>query len=569
MPDARLGILLEHTRTDMAKKKQVKRISPVKAGQKKPPLEEGVGKNITPATGAQKPTKVNEPSRPTVKRLFAVSGNRCAFPNCPTCIVDETSGSIICQICHIKGENRDSARHDPSQSDAERHGHGNLILLCGPHHKIIDDDEQTYTVVRLQAMKKEHLTGQHQARALTTNEADRLIKSISNNMIADGSIISALNQSGGQAAHSIVNHYQQPQVEDEQVQLEGSLSIGGTLELIQRIGCPGLEFRVIGRSKREAKIRRALFCAEGRGFLAAFEKGFGASFGHEPPPGLENETLQVALLPLSRPDTPEGFTLGRDDVRRFYLPLCVGGLGLFLTQPANNISVRVEFLDRSEKVLLTGALVQDTLQGLFDSYNANRYTLNVSMNITLRASSRVLPRTENLVGTVNPHLVELVDPSLRPTPKQKPPDPNDPSYLIMSQSAENAHASQVAFQLAVVGSNIPGQYTLGVEILDLRSVEVRHLTVAFVADGHFDMLLHEITPSILQPRFRGRSPRNFVVPFTSLPELLRIVGVLSQEQFAFLVRTPSEEVLRVPGECIQGALRYLQEVVNPTAASGC
>ena len=43
------------------------------------------------------------PSQRTIKRLFAVSGNRCAFPNCQTHLSDE-HGIIIGEICHIEAD---------------------------------------------------------------------------------------------------------------------------------------------------------------------------------------------------------------------------------------------------------------------------------------------------------------------------------------------------------------------------------------------------------------------------------------------------------------------------------
>jgi len=98
----------------------------------------------------------NGPSRPTVKRLFAVSGNKCAFPECDRPLVDPSTGSIIGEICHIRGEKPGAKRYDPSQTNKERHGFDNLILLCALHHKIIDDDEQAYTVERLREMKASH-----------------------------------------------------------------------------------------------------------------------------------------------------------------------------------------------------------------------------------------------------------------------------------------------------------------------------------------------------------------------------------------------------------------------------
>ena len=97
-----------------------------------------------------------QPSSKTVKRLFAVSGNRCAFPDCEATLVDEQSGVVTAEICHIKARSPKGPRYDPSQSDEQRHGYDNLILMCGDHNKVIDDDAKAYTVARLHRIKAEH-----------------------------------------------------------------------------------------------------------------------------------------------------------------------------------------------------------------------------------------------------------------------------------------------------------------------------------------------------------------------------------------------------------------------------
>lgn len=149
---------------------------------------------------------MQKPSLPTVKRLFTMSGNRCAFPDCSTPIIDPQSGSIVAQVCHIKGEKRTAARFDEKQNPAERHGFDNLILLCGRHHKVIDDDANTYTVEILTCMKLGHEKGATRMKELDDASANSLANTVSYN-ITQGSVITTTNQSGGQNAHSIVNNY--------------------------------------------------------------------------------------------------------------------------------------------------------------------------------------------------------------------------------------------------------------------------------------------------------------------------------------------------------------------------
>jgi tetratricopeptide (TPR) repeat protein len=97
---------------------------------------------------------VSGPTIATIKRLFAVSGDRCAFPGCTLPLV---VGEVVTgEVCHIKAQSPDGPRYDPDQSDTERHGFDNLVLMCGDHHKVIDADAETYTVEELRRIKAKH-----------------------------------------------------------------------------------------------------------------------------------------------------------------------------------------------------------------------------------------------------------------------------------------------------------------------------------------------------------------------------------------------------------------------------
>jgi len=96
------------------------------------------------------------PSVANVKRLFAVSGNRCTFPGCAQPLVDEASGRVTGRVCHIKAESPGGPRYDPEQSEEERHGFANLVLMCPLHHDVIDSDIEKYTMERLLEIKARH-----------------------------------------------------------------------------------------------------------------------------------------------------------------------------------------------------------------------------------------------------------------------------------------------------------------------------------------------------------------------------------------------------------------------------
>ncbi len=91
--------------------------------------------------------------------VFARCGNRCSFPGCDQIIAskgDSTNYTNTGELAHIKGDKEDSSRYDPNQSDKERNSPDNLILLCGTHHKMIDDQPDVYTVDKLTEMKYQH-----------------------------------------------------------------------------------------------------------------------------------------------------------------------------------------------------------------------------------------------------------------------------------------------------------------------------------------------------------------------------------------------------------------------------
>lgn len=91
----------------------------------------------------------------SIKRLFAMSGNFCAFPGCSLPIV-ESVGTITGEICHIKARSAGGPRFDKTQTEEDRHGFENLVLLCRRHHKVVDSDPDVYSVEALQEIKAIH-----------------------------------------------------------------------------------------------------------------------------------------------------------------------------------------------------------------------------------------------------------------------------------------------------------------------------------------------------------------------------------------------------------------------------
>jgi hypothetical protein len=90
----------------------------------------------------------------TLKRLFALSGNYCAFPGCNKRLVNNRNAKDS-NICHIEGANVGGERYNPNMTDEQRADYDNLILLCIQHHDETND-ETKYTVDILKKMKSDH-----------------------------------------------------------------------------------------------------------------------------------------------------------------------------------------------------------------------------------------------------------------------------------------------------------------------------------------------------------------------------------------------------------------------------
>ncbi|WP_050767243.1 HNH endonuclease [Bacillus sp. NRRL B-14911] len=146
----------------------------------------------------------NEQPKPsTVKRLFSVSGNQCAFPKCEIKLVQ--GEKVVGKICHIKARSDGGPRHDPDQTNDERRGFDNLVLMCPMHHDVIDSDEDSYTVERLTEIKRRH---EEQSTHINEETVSMdVVNQLYVNMNVEAKIqIQNEYQNNGQLAEIIVNY---------------------------------------------------------------------------------------------------------------------------------------------------------------------------------------------------------------------------------------------------------------------------------------------------------------------------------------------------------------------------
>lgn len=95
----------------------------------------------------------------TERLLFRMARGTCYYPGCPIPVIStEASHAIVgVDIAHIRGAKPGSARFDPGMRDDERAAIENLVLLCKPHHKLVDTIEpQNYSVEMLAEWKRDN-----------------------------------------------------------------------------------------------------------------------------------------------------------------------------------------------------------------------------------------------------------------------------------------------------------------------------------------------------------------------------------------------------------------------------
>lgn len=94
----------------------------------------------------------------TRKVLWGRSGNLCAF--CKAHLVVDASAldseSIVGEECHIISGALNGPRHDPNLGLDVIDSLANLILLCRIHHKLVDDQSETFTAEMLRQLKTNH-----------------------------------------------------------------------------------------------------------------------------------------------------------------------------------------------------------------------------------------------------------------------------------------------------------------------------------------------------------------------------------------------------------------------------
>ena len=97
---------------------------------------------------------------PVTNRLFALSGNQCAFPDCTKAVTDQVAPGeqpvTLAQRAHIVGVGREGPRSRETPLSDDIDAVENLTLFCGEHHRIVDANPRIYSVEVLAKYKADH-----------------------------------------------------------------------------------------------------------------------------------------------------------------------------------------------------------------------------------------------------------------------------------------------------------------------------------------------------------------------------------------------------------------------------
>ncbi len=125
-----------------------------KTGQGTPGKQDGMSR-AKKAVGRKKPERNYTPR--TLKRLFALSGNRCAYPECTNPIIVTSTGHsddhVLGQVSHIYALRENGPRGKAGLTERELNEPENLILLCPTHHSVVDGQHETYPADLLKEWK--------------------------------------------------------------------------------------------------------------------------------------------------------------------------------------------------------------------------------------------------------------------------------------------------------------------------------------------------------------------------------------------------------------------------------
>lgn len=123
-----------------------------------------------------------------LKRVFAFSGNQCAYTNCHDSLFE--GDLFVGELAHICAVSMGGPRFNNTLNDDELSTQNNLMLLCHRHHRLVDEFPEKYPVTILESIKLTHEKQFEKSPFILENQkiisAQKVIDAYWSNLVAIG-----------------------------------------------------------------------------------------------------------------------------------------------------------------------------------------------------------------------------------------------------------------------------------------------------------------------------------------------------------------------------------------------
>lgn len=201
----------------------------------------------------------------TRKILWGRSGRLCAICKhelivSATAVDDE---SVVGDECHIISSRPNGPRYDSSFPQEKLDTYENLILLCRIHHKMVDDQPETYTVNILRQMKADHEVWVSQKLTNTPESKPLKLRRIKQNIPA---YLTRLT-TGKEVLDIALHAYASSMDHDELKSQEEVDLVGGFLQDVTDLATLGDDLEPMDRVKAAFGLTQSLEELECAGFF--------------------------------------------------------------------------------------------------------------------------------------------------------------------------------------------------------------------------------------------------------------------------------------------------------------
>jgi hypothetical protein len=197
------------------------------------------------------------------KLLWGKAGSLCAFCKCNLFkdANENDNNSVIGDECHVVSEKKEGPRYNSNFPSGNIDTYSNLILLCKNHHKMVDDQFETFNTNVLNEIKRNHEEWV-KSRLLGNNDKRIIIKRIKQNIpkhllqIKDGNYLSSL-------LSSVCHFY--PSYDKLETEQEVEL-VGNFFQSLQDLGDIIDEFGISEQMKYSMQLTNEIKELENKGF---------------------------------------------------------------------------------------------------------------------------------------------------------------------------------------------------------------------------------------------------------------------------------------------------------------